>query len=82
MTHEIRSFNTSKTVHIRVQGVSLFKNMTNDFKNIVKELSEHIYHSVIGEAKEQGSREIARRKELRFHIEFLKSYLSLQAFCE
>ena len=52
MTHEIRSFNTFKTVHIRVQEVSLFKDMTDDFKNIVKELSEHIYHLVMGEAKE------------------------------
>ena len=82
MTHAIRSFNTSKTVHIRVQEVSLFKDMTDDFKNIVKELSEHIYHSVMGEAKEQGSKEIARRKELRFHVELLKSYLGLQGFCE
>ena len=82
MTHEIKSFNTSKTVHIRVQEVSLFKDMTDDFKNIVKELSEHIYHSVMGEAKEQGSKEIARRKELRFHVELLKSYLGLQGFCE
>ena len=56
--------------------------MTDDFKNIVKELSEHIYHSVMGEAKEQGSKEIARRKKLRFHVELLKSYLSLQGFCE
>lgn len=82
-THATRSFSTS--LPIRVQEASfLLINMRlkDEFKNIVKELSENIFFSVTGEAKEQGNKEMARRHELRFHVELLKSYLRLQAFCE
>jgi len=69
---------------IRVQEGSILNTgkLSNEFQNIVKELSENIFFSVTGEEKEQGSKEMIRRRELRFHVELFKSYLRLQAFCE
>ena len=61
---------------IRVQEAS------TEFQAIAKELSETIFFSVTGEEKEQGNKEMSRRRELRFHVEMFKSYLRLQAFCE
>ena len=75
----IRSF---KAFPIRVQETSLLTEFSYEFKKVAKDLSEDIFFSVMGEASEQGNKEMARRRELRFHVELFKSYLRLQAFCK
>lgn len=65
-------------VPIRIQKGD---NFSADFQNIAIKLARSIYASVNGELKEQISKELSRRKELRFHVEMYKSYILLQAFC-
>jgi hypothetical protein len=65
-------------VPIRVQRGD---NFADNFRNIATKLAENIYVSVNGELKEQISKELSRRKELRFHVELFRSYTLLQAFC-
>ncbi|PKY61788.1 hypothetical protein RhiirA4_523684, partial [Rhizophagus irregularis] len=77
--HAIRSL---KTLPIRVQEISLLTDFSDEFKKVAQDLSEDIFFSVMGEANEQGNKEMARRRELRFHVELFKSYIRLQAFCE
>ncbi|GES82399.1 hypothetical protein GLOIN_2v1849317 [Rhizophagus clarus] len=75
-----RSFKISP---IRVQEkTSSLTELSDEFKKIAKDLSEDIFLCVMGEANEQGNKEMARRRELRFHVEFFRSYIQLQAFCE
>jgi hypothetical protein len=64
------------------EKTSSLTELSDEFKKIAKDLSEDIFLSVMGEANEQGNKEMARRKELRFHVGFFKSYIQLQAFCE
>jgi len=72
-----------KILPIRVQEkTSSLTELSDEFMKIAKDLSEDIFLSVMGEANEQGNKEMARRRELRFHVEFFKSYIQLQAFCE
>ena len=75
----IRSF---KAFPIRVQETSLLTEFSDEFKKVAKDLSEDIFFSVMREASEQENKEMARRRELRFHVELFKSYLRLQAFCK
>ncbi|CAB5217437.1 unnamed protein product [Rhizophagus irregularis] len=77
------SCSSFKILPIRVQEkTSSLTELSDEFKKIAKDLSEDIFLSVMGEANEQGNKEMARRKELRFHVGFFKSYIQLQAFCE
>ncbi|GET53102.1 hypothetical protein GLOIN_2v1849317 [Rhizophagus irregularis DAOM 181602=DAOM 197198] len=78
-----KSCSSFKILPIRVQEkTSSLTELSDEFKKIAKDLSEDIFLSVMGEANEQGNKEMARRKELRFHVGFFKSYIQLQAFCE
>ncbi|CAB4425657.1 unnamed protein product [Rhizophagus irregularis] len=78
-----KSCSSFKILPIRVQEkTSSLTELSDEFKKIAKDLSEDIFLSVMGEANEQGNKEVARRKELRFHVGFFKSYIQLQAFCE
>ncbi|UZO15343.1 uncharacterized protein OCT59_006770 [Rhizophagus irregularis] len=78
-----KSCSSFKILPIRVQEkTSSLTELSDEFKKIAKDLSEDIFLSVMGEANEQGNKEMARRKELRFHIGFFKLYIQLQAFCE
>ncbi|PKK56782.1 hypothetical protein RhiirC2_871964, partial [Rhizophagus irregularis] len=74
-----KSCSSFKILPIRVQEkTSSLTELSDEFKKIAKDLSEDIFLSVMGEANEQGNKEMARRKELGF----FKSYIQLQAFCE
>ncbi|GET52955.1 hypothetical protein GLOIN_2v1849317 [Rhizophagus irregularis DAOM 181602=DAOM 197198] len=78
-----KSCSSFKILPIRVQEkTSSLTELSDEFKKIAKDLSDNIFLSVMGEANEQGNKEMARRKELRFHVRFFKSYIQLQAFCE
>ncbi|CAB4389577.1 unnamed protein product [Rhizophagus irregularis] len=78
-----KSCSSFKILPIRVQEkTSSLTELSDEFKKIAKDLSEDIFLSVMGEANEQGNKEMARHKELRFHVGFFKSYIQLQAFCE
>ena len=78
-----KSCSSFKILPIRVQEkTSSLTELSDEFKKIAKDLSEDIFLSVMGETNEQGNKEVARRKELRFHVGFFKSYIQLQAFCE
>ncbi|CAB4446793.1 unnamed protein product [Rhizophagus irregularis] len=54
--HAIRSF---KTLPIRVQEISLLTEFLDEFKKVAQDLSEDIFFSIMGEANEQGNKEIA-----------------------
>ncbi|UZO00979.1 uncharacterized protein OCT59_012089 [Rhizophagus irregularis] len=78
-----KSCSSFKILPIRVQEkTSSLTELSDKFKKIAKDLLEDIFLSVMGEANEQGNKEMARCKELRFHVRFFKSYIQLQAFCE
>ncbi|CAB4410301.1 unnamed protein product [Rhizophagus irregularis] len=53
----------------------------NEIKNILHKLVGNIFNSVTGSTKSQVTKEILRRKDLRFYVEVWKSYVCLQAFC-
>ncbi|GBC50143.2 hypothetical protein GLOIN_2v1849317 [Rhizophagus irregularis DAOM 181602=DAOM 197198] len=55
------------------QKTSSLTELSDEFKKIAKDLSEDIFLSVMGEANEQGNKEMARRKELRKQSETTKS---------
>ncbi|UZO12235.1 uncharacterized protein OCT59_003781 [Rhizophagus irregularis] len=61
-----KSCSSFKILPIRVQEkTSSLTELSDEFKKIAKDLSEDIFLSVMGEANEQGNKEMARRKELR-----------------
>ncbi|GBC14923.2 hypothetical protein GLOIN_2v1849317 [Rhizophagus irregularis DAOM 181602=DAOM 197198] len=55
------------------QKTSSLTELSDEFKKIAKDLSDNIFLSVMGEANEQGNKEMARRKELRKQSETTKS---------
>jgi len=64
-----------KILPIRVQEkTSSLTELSDEFMKIAKDLSEDIFLPVMGEANEQGNKEMARHRELRFYVEFFKSY--------
>ncbi|GET65937.1 hypothetical protein GLOIN_2v1849317 [Rhizophagus irregularis DAOM 181602=DAOM 197198] len=69
-----KSCSSFKILPIRVQEkTSSLTELSDEFKKIAKDLSEDIFLSVMGEANEQGNKEMARRKELRKQSETTKS---------
>ena len=63
------------------QRVPFITNDESNVKDVLRQLTKHIFDSVTRIARSQVAKDILRRKELRFHVEVWKSYVCLQAFC-
>ena len=50
-------------------------------KEIIKNLSAHIWYSIDSQAKDRASQDIARRRLLRFHAVTLQSIRKLEMYC-
>ncbi|CAB4423410.1 unnamed protein product [Rhizophagus irregularis] len=54
------------------EKTSSLTELSDEFKKIAKDLSENIFLFVMEETNEQGNKEVARHKELRFHVGLLE----------
>jgi hypothetical protein len=50
-------------------------------KEIIKNLSAHIWYSINSQVKDRASQDVARRRLLRFHVTILQSIRKLEMYC-
>ncbi|CAB4387185.1 unnamed protein product [Rhizophagus irregularis] len=69
----LEKINSTQDFQFFCEKTSSLTELSDEFKKIAKDLSEDIFLSVMGEANEQGNKEMARRKKLRKQSETTKS---------